>query len=544
MAERIHFASLAAKMLTDERASVAVPVSPLDRSSFCWTAPSGLPGLDAQEIAIRVEEGGIGRAWADRYGGSGLGGNGGSGRAGFYRGLYLKGIGPTPLIGKTTDRHHVSGGAYLEEAVRETVFAELFSIELPWSAVRTQAIVDTFEDQEWNPGPDDVEFPIYSERRVVLVREPFLRPAHLERAVYFTGDESLTGASDILRTAQNRIHLVQTFGARQAEMLLRRFWLRWCQQCAYMYSARLTAGPVCTSNVALDGRLLDFGAASALPDWCATVVYPGQLENGREFPQIADFISSFYAEHKDGSLTNGEASDQYASALIAECADFYLRTAGVEILRLAGLRRVTIETALKSRSTTQALIQATAAIVKHHLRLFRPSVDRDYPWSEWDFLKFWDDKVAPHFQPMRKLADDVRSAVRKEPVGARVAGRCKPRERLAQEFFRRRLHGELPKPIRDGPISPSAIADIVRDEVVQGRRDSRFEPELDILCGFVSGVSRRFALFRRSDHTTYAIEEPDDASHTELEVGSPLSFPFDDSASIDSEDIRVVNLLN
>src|ERR1700681_3918252 len=54
-------------------------------------------------------------ALADRYGGMGIGPNGGSGRAGYLAGVHIKGIGPTDLIGSGNDGFHATGSMYLQE---------------------------------------------------------------------------------------------------------------------------------------------------------------------------------------------------------------------------------------------------------------------------------------------------------------------------------------------------------------------------------------------------------------------------------------------
>jgi hypothetical protein len=506
LAELHDFSQLASHMLADEPASVPMEVGRLTRSVLCWSGIDGLSEEEARDVAVAVAPGSTERAWADRYGGSGMGGNGGSGRAGLYRGVYLKGIGPTPLIGLTTDRHHVSGGTYLEEAVRETIFAELFAAELPWGAVRTRAIIDTLEDRHWSPGPE-VEFPLERERRVLLVREPPLRLAHLERADYFTGEEHLTGACDILRVAHNSSALVRHLGGRGIEQGLRAFWNRWFEQCGYLYVARLTQGPPATSNVALDGRLLDFGGASSLPDWGTTVVFPGELENNNHFPEVAHYLRRFYCEHSDGVFTNGEPSSDYASALIADGSVRYFRTIGVEMLRLAGLRRVTIESVISKPRACARLVRAVEIALNRYLRSFRNSVDAAFASGLWDFSKLWGERTPVHLRPLRTIADEVAAFARNEPIQERMRTRTRPRERMFNERFRRSLHAALPKTSSGKPIDRAAVSDLIRREVTNARRDSAFEPPADCLCGFAAAGPASYALFREPTGEVYAVAE-------------------------------------
>ena len=135
--------------------------------------------------------------YADRYGGSGIGLNGGSGRAAVVNGYLVKGVGRTPLVSSLTDESHASGGAYLEESIRETIFAEIVRAEFPCSAIPVLAIIDTGLIQifEESAGPK-------MERRTLLIRPSFIRPAHFERATaYFSGNPK-EGQQDTLRVSQ------------------------------------------------------------------------------------------------------------------------------------------------------------------------------------------------------------------------------------------------------------------------------------------------------------------------------------------------------
>jgi len=535
------FSSLAFSLLSNEQASVPVRVARLERPVLCWSADVGLTDAEVSKVAVRIAEGGTDYAWADRYGGHGIGGNGGSGRAGLYSGVYLKGIGPTPLIGRTADRFHSSGGAYLEEAVRETIFGEIFDAELPWRAIRTKAIIDTLEDQIWDPDPNS-NSPVPLERRVLIVRDALLRPAHLLRANHFAGEEDLVGARDVQRTLHNLQAVIENVGSARLEASLRTFWYRWADQCAYLYVNRLTQGPPTPSNIDLEGRLMDFGAASSLPDWCAAVVVPGEPENGYELPRLAAYIENFYAEHREPVLTNGDSWFDYASALAAECTARYYRTLGVEILRLSGLRRKTIDAAITDPNRCDRLARAAAAACKRYLRRFRPTIDSDPASELWDFPSFWDDDAPYHLRPLRMVADEVAGRARGEPVRERMQARCRSRERLFRETFRRRLHESLPALKPGEPIDRGAVADIIQKEVTMARRDTCFEPRSDYLCGFAGAGSKRFALFRDPDGKAYAVEECRHGDRGQRASARRTRRAFSDGR-IGDEPMEVVHLL-
>src|SRR5690348_8288649 len=82
--------------------------------------------------------------FAERYGGRGVGLNGGGARCGTTGLVQIKGIGKTPLVGvKSTEAEHSYGGASLQEAVREALWGEICHIALPFGAVRSFGIIET-----------------------------------------------------------------------------------------------------------------------------------------------------------------------------------------------------------------------------------------------------------------------------------------------------------------------------------------------------------------------------------------------------------------
>lgn len=531
----------ACSVLACEPASVPIHVARLPDAAVAWPDPDQPTQALILAAAVRMHDEGREVAWADRYGGAGIGGNGGSGRAGLFGGVYVKGIGPTPLIGRTTNKHHVSGGAYLEEAVRETIFAELLARELPWGAVRTMAIIDTLEDEHWAVDPES-DFPIASERRVLLIREPVLRLAHLQRAIHFTPEESPIAGVDVRRVNHNRAVLAAEWGAG-FEAHLRQFWLRWCDQAAYLYVWRLTQGAPSTSNIAFDGRLLDFGAASALPDWCAAVVFSGAPENGFEFQQIAQFLHAFYSEHRDGQLTAGEPWDIYAARLTAECRSRYLARTGAEMLRLAGLRRRTIEATFRTPERLQRLEDAVTRAIGWYLRQFRITIETDSSSGLWDFPKFWDEQPPLHLRRLRSLAAEVASASRGEPIRERMRVRCKPRAHLSREIFRRSLHRRFAGVMSGKRVDSKLVADIILRETMLARRDTPVEPATDVLHGFAAIDSATYALFRRPDGTSYAVNEQPASAPTGTQSSLEVCLPWTDDGAVAGKSVEIFHLL-
>lgn len=199
---------------------------------------------------------------ADRYGGSGIGHNGGSGRAVTWNGYHLKGVGRTPLVSALTPPSHAAGGAYLEEAVRETIFAELAAALLPHGAVPTLAIIDLGLVQDWQ-----TDWSPRLERRVVMVRPAFLRPAHFERAVGFVAADPDAARQDVARVVAMFAALQSGLGSDAVPAIFERLGQRWAAQLAHGFIHQFSHGNDTSSNIALDGRLVDFGAATFVPSW-------------------------------------------------------------------------------------------------------------------------------------------------------------------------------------------------------------------------------------------------------------------------------------
>jgi hypothetical protein len=199
---------------------------------------------------------------ADRYGGLGIGYNGGSGRNSRVGNYFVKGCGRTPLVSHLTDFAHASGGAYLEEAVREAIYSETVRLTFPHGAVPVLAIIDTGIDFDWPPNiiPN-------VERRVLVVRPLFLRPAHFERAVGFVTENPHEGMLDHNRVSQMYNLSVQAYGQENVKQALKDFFDRWAHQLSFGFINRVRLNSNTTSNVAIDGRLLDFGSMSAVSSW-------------------------------------------------------------------------------------------------------------------------------------------------------------------------------------------------------------------------------------------------------------------------------------
>lgn len=237
---------------------------------------------------------------ADRYGATGLVPNGGSGRAGIRDGFQVKGIGVTPLVGVDADWLHSHGCVWLEEAIREAMFAELLAAESPAGAIPTIAILDTGlrMDHQGEAG----------ERRALVVRPFVLRLAHLQRAPSFrplNGDLDAQPA-DATRTRDAVRAYRATADCLKAVMPTELFH-RLGKQVAFSHLHRISHGGFFSSNLTLRGEFIDFGAATALPDWGhyqSSPTSPRFGDEERNIVQIAQSLAFYLRKYGEDNVGN------------------------------------------------------------------------------------------------------------------------------------------------------------------------------------------------------------------------------------------------
>ncbi len=335
--------------------------------------------------------------WADRYGGIGIGMNGGSGRAVLLNGYNIKGVGKTELIGVGTDEHHASGGAYLEEAMRETIFSEIIDQRYPHGAVSTIAIIDTGINHDW---PEDIS-DIPSERRVLIIRPSFLRPAHFERAFLHRADNKKVGYIDTQRVKNNIEKLIE-FG--DLKEIYSNLFLNWSEQLAFSLASRLSHGADTSSNITLDGKIVDFGSSSALPGWYSVTIAENMTTTGFELLPLQNIILSifYYLErYTDGSFNAPKILDR----LFREIFEKYNYLFGLEFLKRCGVDEGDIS---KTNYDMNNLLNVIMPVYRYYARE-RIFLTNDYipPKVKWDFGNLWDDIPPRHLRDLRKQLDGI-----------------------------------------------------------------------------------------------------------------------------------------
>ena len=216
---------------------------------------------------------------AERYGGVGIGYNGGGVRCGNVGQYQIKGIGQNPLAGDTDNLLHTYGGLSAVDAIYETIYANVLQKVLPVGVARIHGVILTGPSAAFNIGRAE-------ERSwgALMVRDTALRPAHFLRAGTFVPSDILARAmySDTGRVRMVNRGLLQTCGSVNAVIqFLGNFLMRCANQFAFARVARIMHASVSPSNMCFDGRWIDLTLTQFLPSDQNTAGF---------FPTIASFF--------------------------------------------------------------------------------------------------------------------------------------------------------------------------------------------------------------------------------------------------------------
>lgn len=195
----------------------------------------------------------------ERYGGSGLGGNGGGARAANICEAQVKGIGANIVVGEGVPNHHGYGGLDIYCAVIEVVSTELLNAIMPVGAIANKGLILI-----------DRHAGAYDKTEcwaVLLVREIPLRPGHLLHASDFRPKASNNW---VYRSEESRIRSIyrdldRTAGSTNFIMYLGKFLAATANQFAFARMNRLLHGGLSESNMSIDGKWLDVPLAGFVP---------------------------------------------------------------------------------------------------------------------------------------------------------------------------------------------------------------------------------------------------------------------------------------
>ena len=217
---------------------------------------------------------------ADRYGSRHEVCNGGSARCGFDGAFQVKGIGVTPLVAQNMSKSHSHGKLFLDEAISEAIWGEICHQHLPFGAIRTLAIIKTNIQEEFS-------YLDHSPKKAcaLAIREFSVRPAHFERATFFwplsdydhLRDDDATRVRECINYLPISLGLSKSILSSKQELFycLKIFIYRMAKQIAYSRVKGIPHGSLTSSNISIDGRFLDFGTITAVPDFGNYVLADG-----------------------------------------------------------------------------------------------------------------------------------------------------------------------------------------------------------------------------------------------------------------------------
>jgi hypothetical protein len=455
----------------------------LDTCAYAVPVPGGQ--FDASDEIV---------AYADRYGGPCNGPNGGSGRAAVMGHYLVKGIGRTPLINAGADAAHASGGAYFEEAVRETIYCELVRAEYPHSAVPVLAIIDTGIEQD---------FGVKIERRVLVVRPCFLRPAHYSRATTFMSGNPTEGALDCGRVEHMFRETSERLGKREFVDRCNTLWLNWAAQLAYGFIHRLRHGSFTMANICLDGKMLDFGASSTVPSWANASI----MVFGEKFDDIVPTLLStlrpqsyYFGRYLDPALADPASLNELCERVESQ----FRTTIVIEMLRLAGVRRECAARAALDHHWWPLAYKLISTYQAEKLEMF-DAVPRSH--LPWDFDKVWHADVPPHLLPLRHALEDLVPVDERTLAAQRCALLASSRPGLFREGVRHEIYRKIDPSSTGQEPTRSDIEDLVVEYVAKNRRDSHVDLADAACVGFAVNNSMSYALFKHKDGALFAVDE-------------------------------------
>ena len=198
---------------------------------------------------------------AERYGGWGIGKNGGGGRCGNSENYQLKGIGANCMVGDHDDQIHKYGGLDAPLAIIEIINTHLLSSLLPLGAVKIRGLLLIGEKSAIYHHPANQCW------GVIMLRDNCLRPAHFMRAPLFKprSKYSTSLSCDVARIRRLNKGLFKSFkDPNEFVRYLGKFLGNCANQFGFARAARIMHGTLSPSNTTMNGQWLDLPLATLL----------------------------------------------------------------------------------------------------------------------------------------------------------------------------------------------------------------------------------------------------------------------------------------
>lgn len=246
-----HFASARTIWLNDQHREHHVTSAATDKELFARKFSYLVPGgVTFNNLAFNDRDTAI--LHAERYGGYGIGDNGGGARCGNIGELQVKGVGKNILAG-CANLHHSYGGFKAVYAIHEAIYSRILSGLLPVGVAAAHGVILTGSDAAYVSG---------TERGWggLLVREQIFRPANFWRAMFFSPPPEVARhfLSDTGRArGANRQLLREAGNVSEVVHMFCNFLANAADQFAFARLAGIMHGAVTPSNQCIDGRWID-----------------------------------------------------------------------------------------------------------------------------------------------------------------------------------------------------------------------------------------------------------------------------------------------
>ncbi|XZG71864.1 hypothetical protein ACTSKR_08435 [Chitinibacteraceae bacterium HSL-7] len=271
---------------------------------------------------------------AERYGGVGILSNGGGARCGLVGPFQIKGIGLTPVSGRSVNYWYRTGAIPLYEALADGIYSQAADVALPFRGSRVVAIIDTGMPC-WcrayrNTDPEKDER--IQVRRGLLVRESGIRPAHFSRAFYFKPHpeirekiphdfdrvrDCVAVMPSVMRTNNNAGGAEPI--AQEYRLAIDQMMSKAALQLAVSKAKRLMHGSLTQSNYLVNGGWIDYGTCSTVPTYGEAVTTANQPSYWQEhtlFQKTSEdlcFYTKKYVEDPEGVLDGVAVFDRFST---------------------------------------------------------------------------------------------------------------------------------------------------------------------------------------------------------------------------------------
>lgn len=219
--------------------------------------------------------------FAERYGGFGIGTNGGGARVVNINNAQIKGVGANALAGDSALRSHSYGGLDIQGAIKEIIYSRLLNKISP---VGVQAINGLIFLDHKSALHNDSTAP-----SVLMVREVIARPSHFLPCLNFRLKPEHRA---LMRSDYSRVLGIYKSIGKQALLsdfyaLIQNFLDRCADQLSFFRMARLSHNALTPSNISMDGRVLD----TALCSFVVSGTNYGQVTSYFEEPSAPALIA-------------------------------------------------------------------------------------------------------------------------------------------------------------------------------------------------------------------------------------------------------------